>query len=82
MDHGLRTHDSWSAELAKERARMDWCIHHNHLVMPAATGFSDPLKYQVIVYDLVGAQTFATDFFDTEREAIDAAMTTDSAPAV
>ena len=66
--------DRAETELAKERARMDWCIHHDHLVMSSATGFSDPLKHQVIVYDLVGAQTFETGFFDTEREAIDAAM--------
>jgi DNA repair exonuclease SbcCD ATPase subunit len=62
------------AELAAERARLDWLMNKSFLVMPSATGFAEPFRYAVYIYDGDGDLRQQYPSADTERAAIDAAM--------
>jgi hypothetical protein len=63
-----------TAELAKERARLDWLMNKSFLVMPSATGFAEPFRYAVYIYDGDGDLRQQYPSADTERAAIDAAI--------
>jgi chromosome segregation ATPase len=62
------------AELAAERARLDWLMNKSFLVMPSATGFAEPFRYAVYIYDGDGDLRQQYPSADTERAAIDAAI--------
>ena len=67
-----------TAELAKERARLDWLMGKSFLVMPSATSFSSPMRYAVHVYTPDGDLKKQYPDADSDRAAIDAAMKEDA----
>jgi septal ring factor EnvC (AmiA/AmiB activator) len=70
----MRERDVAETELAAERARLDWLMNKSFLVMPSATGFAEPFRYAVYIYDGDGDLRQQYPSADTERAAIDAAM--------